>query len=111
MAFGKTQELTKRIQSYIKTNMPVKAGGKILDITDLSVKEPDALNNIEKQIEMKYKSSGDLKGWVRGKLVITDEKSKKVISQSGLMNIIPVYYITERGTYIVGGKEKNIFTQ
>ena len=37
MAFGKTQELTKRIQSYIKTNMPVKAGGKILDITDLSV--------------------------------------------------------------------------
>lgn len=111
MAFGKTQELTKRIQSYIRTNMPVRAGGKILDITDLSVKEPDALNNIEKQIEMKYKSSGDLKGWVRGKLVITDEKSKKVISQSGLMNIIPVYYITERGTYIVGGKEKNIFTQ
>lgn len=111
MALGKTQELTKRIQSYIKTNMPIKAGGKVLNITDLSVKEPEALNNIEKQIEMKYKSSGDLKGWVRGKLIITDEKSKKVISQSGLMNIIPVYYITERGTYIVGGKEKNIFTQ
>lgn len=111
MAFKKTEELNKRIQAYIRNNTPIKANGRILTIEDLSIKEPEALNNLDKQIEMKYKGSGDLKGWIRGKITISDEKTKKIISQSGVMNIIPVYYVTERGTYIVGGKEKNILTQ
>ena len=111
MALKKTEELNKRIQAYIRTNTPIKANGRLLTIEEMSVKEPDALNDLDKQIEMKYKGAGDLKGWIRGKITISDEKTKKIISQSGLMNIIPVYYVTERGTYIVGGKEKNILTQ
>lgn len=108
MANQQTKELNSRILSFLRNNTPISVKGKTLDLQNLKIKEPAALNDLDKQIEMKYKSSGDLKGWVTGKMVIKDEKTGKVLSQSGQLQLIPVYYTTDRGTYIVGGKEKNI---
>lgn len=108
MANQDTRDLNNRIIAFLRSNTPIVAGGKSLSIQNLKVKEPAALNDLDKQIEMKYKGAGDLKGWVTGKIVIKDNKTKKIINQSGQMHLIPVYYTTERGTYIVGGKEKNI---
>ena len=111
MAQSQTKELNNRIISFLHSNTPIKANGKSLSILNIKVKEPDALNDLDKQLEMKCKGSGDLKGWIVGNISIKDDKTDKVISQSGQMHIIPVYYATERGTYIVGGKEKNILIQ
>lgn len=111
MAQSQTKELNNRIVSFLHSNTPIKANGKSLSILNIKVKEPDALNDLDKQLEMKCKGSGDLKGWIVGNISIKDDKTDKVISQSGQMHIIPVYYATERGTYIVGGKEKNILIQ
>lgn len=111
MAQAQTKELNNRIISFLNSNTPIKSNGRSLSILNIKVKEPDALNDLDKQLEMKCKSSGDLKGWIVGNISIKDDASGKVISQSGQMHIIPVYYVTERGTYIVGGKEKNILIQ
>ena len=106
-----TKELNNRIIAFLKNNTPITVNGRSLSIQNAKVKEPAALNDLDKQIEMKYKGTGDLKGWVVGNIVIKDNKTGKVISQSGQLHLIPVYYATERGTYIIGGKEKNIQIQ
>lgn len=111
MAQKQTKELNNRIVSFLRSNTPIKANGRTLSILNIKVKEPAALNDLDKQLEMKCNGSGDLKGWVVGNISIKDDKTGKVISQSGQMHIVPVYYATDRGTYIIGGKEKNILIQ
>ena len=53
---------------------------------------------------------GSFEGWVRGRVVIKD-KNGKVISKSRIMNLIPIPYATERGTYLINGTEKQILNQ
>lgn len=108
---AKTLELQNKIISFLKSNLPISGDEKVLDIKDITVTEPAALNDIGRQLEMRYSGKGDLKGWVRGKIVISDKKSGKVISQSGAMNLVPVHFMTDRGTYIINGTEKTILNQ
>lgn len=107
----KTAELQNKIISYLKSNLPISGDNKIIDIRDIVVKEPESLNNIDKQITMKYEGRGDLKGWIRGKIVISDKTSGKVVSQSGTMNLIPIHFMTDRETYLINGTEKTILNQ
>lgn len=78
-----------------------------MDIEDLKVVEPDALHDLDKQIEMKYLGEGSLKGFVVGRVVIRNNKGE-VKSKSSLTKILPVYFMTERGTYLINGSEKNV---
>lgn len=117
MIQGKTVELKNRLVDLVKQNTPIRANGKELTIEDLHFDEPSAINNVEEQLKMKYlgdkelsEGKGNLMGWLRGKIIIRDDKGK-VLSQSRDLNLIPVPYLTDRGTYIMNGSEKSILSQ
>jgi DNA-directed RNA polymerase subunit beta' len=104
----KTIDLQNRIITYIQNNMPITANGKSYSLEDLTFVPPKELNDIGAQMQMKYAGDKDLKGWVRGKVVIRDTASGKVISRSPLKNLVPIYVLTDRGTYMVNGVDKTI---
>lgn len=109
MLHEKTIDLQNRIVEFIKKNTPIESGdGKSLYIEKISFTEPDALNSIYKQLELKYDGKQSLVGQVKGSIVIKSDKSGKVLSSSGILKLFPIYYVTDRNTYIVGGNEKNI---
>lgn len=107
----RTAELQNKILNSINERMPIVANnGCSLTLENLSFKEPDGLNDIAKQLEIKYKKNGNLNGYLRGRIVIKD-KDGKVTSKGNMMNIIPVPYHTDRGTFLVNGNEKSVQSQ
>jgi DNA-directed RNA polymerase subunit beta' len=110
MVHEKTEELKRKILSFIKSNNPIVGGDKSLYFENLSVTDPENLNDISKHFEMKYSGTGSLVGYVRGKIVVKN-KNGKVVAQGKDSNLIPVYYMTDRNTYLVNGVEKNILKQ
>ena len=103
--------LQKRMEAFVKSNTPIKANGKTLTIEDISFSVPKALNDYSEQLKMKFSKDGSLMGYLRGKVVIKDDKTGKVLSESGLRNILPIYYETERGTFLINGTERNIINK
>jgi DNA-directed RNA polymerase subunit beta' len=91
--------------------MPIKApNGFTVTLEDLEIKEPVGLDDIGKQLEMKYSSKGSLEGWLRGRIVIRNAKDK-VVSKGSINNLIPIPFLTERGTFLINGSEKQILSQ
>ena len=114
----KTAQLKERVLRFIQSNTPIEANGKITTLSNLSIKDPDNADSIKKQLDMKYLSSDELKSgagslisWVRGKIVIKDKKTGTVLSESGVMNLFPIPYLTDRGTYMINGGEKSVLNQ
>ena len=89
-------ELQKRIEAFIKANTPIESNGKVLSIEQIKFTAPDALNDYNAQLQMKYSRDSDLKGYVRGVIVIRDKKTGKVLKQTRERDIIPFYYATYR---------------
>ena len=111
MPHQKTLELQKRILEYIQHNMPIEGiNGNTITLDDLSFKDPEGLNNIQKQLDMKYSGKGSLEGWLRGRVIIKNAKGK-VSSKGTLTNLIPIPYMTDRGTFLINGSEKSILGQ
>lgn len=107
----KTAELQNKIISYIHANLPIKGKSFSVDIRDLSATNPpSALYDAKQQMEMKYSGEGDLKGFIRGKLVLI-KNSGEVVGQTPQLSLFPFYYLTERNTYLVKGTEKNVLNQ
>lgn len=108
----KTQKLVSDIINMINNTTPIHGqNGNTLTIEDLKFSEPEAVNDISKQLEMKYMKDKNLEGYISGKIVIRD-KDGKIISKSGqIKTLIPVPIVTERGTYLINGTEKQIVNQ
>jgi len=111
MIHEKTEDLKRRLMNFMQRNTPIKADTRSLHIENLTITEPSAVNDLDQQLNMKYSESGNLKGWLRGNVTVTDNKTNKEIAKTNPINLIPVYYMTDRGTYISNGIEKNILTQ
>lgn len=110
MIHEKSIDLQNRIKKLIETNMPIATSKGSLSIEDLKITVPDSLDNANAQMDMKYQGKGSVMGYVKGRIVIKNAAGK-IVSESNPLSLIPFYYLTERGTYLVNGSEKNILTQ
>ena len=105
----RTVDFAKRAIEYLQSELPITANGKSFNIEEMTFVPPTSLNDVNAQLDMKYTKNGSVKGWIKGVIVIRDTRTNKVISKSqGKMNIVPVYCVTDRGTYMVNGSDKVI---
>ncbi len=103
-----SNQLDARVLNLIRSKFPITKGKFTLDITDLELKKPEALGNIQKEYELKLNGE-DLQGSIRGKFVL--KENDKIIDQTRKMTLVKIPYKSERGTYIINGQEKAIANQ
>jgi len=80
-----------------------------MTIEDIRIDQPE-LFNLDHEINLKDKGSS-LMGLVVGSLVLKNNDTGKVIKKSASRKIVNIPYLTNRGTYLIGGKEKVIAKQ
>lgn len=111
-----TQEVLKRIEAIEKKATNMVSGfsvdlsdGNILKIQDIKVIRPK-LFDLDNEIDIKDKGSS-LLGTIQGSLIIIDKNTGRVVKRSNNRKIVTIPYLTNRHTYIIGGKEKVITKQ
>jgi DNA-directed RNA polymerase subunit beta len=109
---GKIEGIENQVLNKIKEYFPASGmdlGDTIVNIEDIKFERPK-LFDLEHEIDVKDRG-GSLLGSVKGVLVVKDKKTGKVTSKSNPRTIVTIPYLTNRGTYIIGGKEKVISKQ
>jgi DNA-directed RNA polymerase subunit beta' len=112
MVSQKTEDLKNSIIDLIHRTTPIKGkDGRTIAVEDIEFTAPKAVDDIDKQLQMKYSKNGNLEGYISGRIIIRDADDKIIAKSNIKKNLIPVPVITERDTYIVNGTEKNILNQ
>ena len=107
----KTEQLKDSIVRMVQEDTPIiSPSGYSMSIEDLSFNLPPGAESISEQSRLKH-SSGTLQGYLGGRVIIKDPDGNVISKSNNLKSLFPVPILTDRGTYIVNGSEKNIVSQ
>lgn len=108
----KSVQLANRIVEYIKNSIPITTdNGLELTINNIKVDIPESNYDIDNQLNMKYSGNGNTEGYIGGSIKVTNRAGSKVYGPAHYKHLVTFPVVTERGTYIVNGVEKNIISQ
>lgn len=95
--------------SAVKNAFPLSVGGYTINAENLRISRPK-LFDLNNELIIKD-DEGTLRGSIKGVLVVKEKDTGKTVSRSASRDLMFIPYLTNRGTYIVGGMEKVIVKQ
>ena len=104
----KIDTIERKIAQEVRNFFPADLGNYTLEITDVTFTRP-VLFDIKNEIKLKD-NGASLMGKVSGDFQLKDKATGKVV-KTATKTIASIPYLTNRGTYIIGGNEKVITKQ
>lgn len=92
-----------KVQQSVLKRFPLYNSKYVLSVEDVGYADPDTYSyKDEKDAILNGKSVGRR---LRGRYVLKDAATDKVISETGMQTLLSVPYMTDRGTFINNGHE------